>query len=64
MPRIIRDLSLAEQVEYYRAALQEITKRMGRYSRDRLEHAQNTVEDMAQLAQDALEGTWDWNSDD
>ena len=55
----ILDLPLSGQVEYYRAALQEITKGRGRHSRDPYEHAENTIDDMKQVAQDALEGTWE-----
>jgi hypothetical protein len=35
-------------------ALQEITKGEGRYSRDPLEHASNTIEDMRAIAIDVL----------
>lgn len=35
-------------------ALQEITRGMGRFSRDPYEHCNNTVEDMKELARQAL----------
>jgi hypothetical protein len=35
-------------------ALREISKRKGRYSTDHLKHADNTIEDMAKVAVDAL----------
>lgn len=41
-------------VRRYEAALREITKREGRFSRDPLEHASNTIEDMAAIADAAL----------
>lgn len=37
-------------------ALKEISKGMGRFSRDPLTHADNTIEDMKRLANKALEG--------
>jgi len=36
-------------------ALKEITKKKGRFSNDRLTHASNCVEDMAKIAENALE---------
>lgn len=44
------------EVERLRAALQQISEGEGRYSRDPLEHASNTIEDMQMLALAALEG--------
>jgi hypothetical protein len=42
------------EIERMREALQEISKKEGRFSMDPLEHASNCVEDMAQIAQEAL----------
>lgn len=42
--------SLEQQLEQARAALREIAKGEGRYSRDPLTHAANTIEDMKALA--------------
>ena len=36
-------------------ALEKISKKEGRFSRDRLTHANNTIEDMALIAEKALE---------
>ena len=47
------------RIAYLEAALRKITKREGRFSRDRLEHASNTIEAMAFVADGALNGTWD-----
>ena len=49
---------MPERVEYLNAALTEITKRQGRYSRDPFEHAMNTIDAMSDIAQGALDGTW------
>jgi hypothetical protein len=38
------------------ALLQEISEGKGRYSRDMLIHAQNTIEDMKALARSGIEG--------
>jgi len=46
-------------VTYCRAALKEIAKGRGRFSTDHHQHATNTIEDMIQVAQDALAGTWE-----
>jgi len=43
----------AERDRYF-AALQEISQGAGRFSVDPLTHASNTIEDMKQLASDAL----------
>lgn len=48
-----------ERVAYLEAALRKIAKREGRYSRDHHQHAANTIEDMAAVAEKALAGTWD-----
>jgi len=50
---------LAKPVTYYRAALTRITKRLGRFSLDPHEHANNTIDGMAQIAEDALNGVWE-----
>lgn len=42
------------QIAGYRAALTEILEGKGRYSRDQLEHASNTIEDMKEIAREAL----------
>jgi hypothetical protein len=42
-----------------RDALQRITERKGRFSRDPLTHASNTIEDMAGIAERALQGEGD-----
>lgn len=38
----------------YRAALETVCRRRGRFSRDRLEHAHNTILDMVNVARVAL----------
>lgn len=48
-----------EKIAYYEAALKHITQRLGRFSRDPLTHAGNTIEDMAKTAEEALAGTWE-----
>lgn len=52
-----------ERVKYLEAALRELSQPRGRYSRDRLTHAQNVIEDMAALAEAALAGTWEVDDD-
>jgi hypothetical protein len=52
-------MSATERVQYLEAALRKIEKCEGRYSRDRLTHAENTIQDMAKVANAALEGTWE-----
>ena len=49
----------ADRVAYLEAALRKIAKREGRFSRDHLTHASNTIEDMATVAEHALNGTWE-----
>ena len=46
-------------VAYLRAALREIAKARGAYSRDPLTHAGNTIESMAEIAKAALAHTWE-----
>ena len=46
-------------VEYLKAALASIEEGRGRFSRDRLEHCTNTVEDLRKIAHDALNGEWE-----
>lgn len=48
---------------YYRKALEKIAKREGPFSRNRFWHARNTIEDMAQIAEDALSGKWEPDAD-
>ena len=43
-----------EREKALREALEKITRREGRFSTDQLEHASNAVEDMAQVAEEAL----------
>ena len=45
---------LTDELREARAALQEIVKGEGRYSTDRMTHANNTIEDMIALAAAAL----------
>jgi hypothetical protein len=46
---------LHDRLENALAALREIARGEGRFSRDPLEHASNTIEDMKRLATDALQ---------
>lgn len=46
---------LCDEIRRLRAALTEIAKGEGRFSRDPLEHASNTVDDMKAMARKALE---------
>jgi ElaB/YqjD/DUF883 family membrane-anchored ribosome-binding protein len=48
---------LAAEKKKLREALEEITKKEGRFSMDPLEHARNCVDDMAEIAQAALRDT-------
>lgn len=52
-------MSHARTAEYFARALQEIEKGMGRFSRDPLTHAENTIEDMQKIAHAALDLEWD-----
>jgi hypothetical protein len=47
-----------EQTARMRAALQEITRGAGPFSRDPLKHADNCIEAMKAIATGALEGDW------
>ena len=47
----------AEKVTLLREALRQITERKGAFSLDRLTHAENTIEAMAGIAEDALAAT-------
>lgn len=49
-----RVAELEQQVERYRAALEAVTKREGAFSRDSLTHAQNVIDNMAEVARTAL----------
>jgi len=48
-----------ERIDYLEAALRTIMRREGRYAREYLEHAKNTIEAMAKIAEDALAGVWE-----
>jgi DNA repair exonuclease SbcCD ATPase subunit len=60
MDKYIAELDRAEtaesQLSAYREALEKISRAEGRYSACPLEHASNTVEDMALIAIQALAG--------
>lgn len=47
------------RIAYLEAALKAIAKREGPFSRDQLTHASNTIDAMAQIAEDALAGKWE-----
>lgn len=47
-----------KDVVYYRAALEKITKREGPWNQDFHAHAENAIDAMAEIAEDALAGTW------
>lgn len=49
----------AARIKYLVAALEEVAKGMGPYSRDPLAHASNTIEDMKDIATKAVAGTWE-----
>lgn len=44
----------ADEIDRLRAALAEISEGRGTYSRDRLEHASNCIEEMKGIAKQAL----------
>ena len=50
------NLRLTAQVEKYQTALREIEKGEGAFSRDPLEHAENTIDNMKDIAHRAREG--------
>ena len=52
--QIEADMKLMAASKKMLEALIEITEGKGRYSTDRLTHANNTIEDMIQLAKDAI----------
>lgn len=54
-PTIIADMMV--RIETLEAALKEITKGEGAFSRDPLTHATSTIESMKQIALDALAST-------
>lgn len=56
---LLSDPSSPTRIEYLEAALRELSAPRGRYSRDQLTHAQNVIEDMAKVAKNALDGTWE-----
>lgn len=45
---------LAEENDRFRRALEEVVRGAGPFSRDRLEHATNTIEAMREIARAAL----------
>ena len=58
--RLIKDRScLIKERSQLIDALREISKRKGRYPTDQLKHADNTIQDMAQLAVEALKDAGD-----
>lgn len=50
--------TFSDSTRYLMGALKEIAKREGAFSRDRLQHANNVIENMAGIAERALDGTW------
>ena len=44
---------------YLEAALRQVTKKLGRFRRDPLEHASNTIDDMASTAERAIVREWE-----
>jgi hypothetical protein len=48
-----------EWITYLERALKEISKGEGTYSRDRLQHATNTIMEMKEIASGALGGKWE-----
>lgn len=50
-----RALSAEQRIKALEKALREISKGEGRFSRDPLEHASNTIEDMKALAIEAIQ---------
>ena len=59
-----QELFLRARIATLEAALREIAKREGRYSHNHLEHASNTIDAMATIALDALDGTWQEKEND
>jgi hypothetical protein len=49
---------LQARIDYLELALKKIVKREGRFSRDPLTHASNTIDDLCEVAQLALDGSW------
>ena len=55
-----RNKELEEDTAYHEKALRKITRRQGRFSLVHHEHAENTIEDMAAVAEAAIRGDeWD-----
>ena len=48
-----------DRLKYLEAALREIAEGKGRYNPNQLKHADNCIEDMKQIALDALVGKWE-----
>jgi hypothetical protein len=57
-------IEAADRIEALEAALREITRGEGRYSRDPYEHACNTIEDFIAIASAALAPEQDKQADD
>jgi len=57
-------IEAADRIEALEAALREITRGEGRYSRDPYEHACNTIEDLIAIASAALAPEQDKQADD
>ena len=56
----LRVRELEEQAAYLEKALRKITRREGQFSRNHHTHAENTIDDMAGVAEAALKGEeWD-----
>jgi len=54
---------MPDELEGMKRALERISEGRGRYSRDPLTHAANTIDDMKQTALDALNGKYPEVSD-
>jgi hypothetical protein len=52
-----------QRIDYLESALRKIAEKSGPYSKDPLEHADNCIENMARIAQGALDRTWDPEND-
>lgn len=48
---------LIAEHQRFRKALEEIAQAQGPFNRDRLTHAENTIEAMQKIAKEALDGT-------
>jgi len=62
--RTMYEEQMAATIVAQRQVLAKIAEGRGRYSRDQLTHADNTIEDMKKLATDALAGVYPaWDND-